>query len=78
MKAVKQNQSCVAQPPNRAAASLSRWIKTLDGRKRVANVLGLDASTLWRYETGELPVPKWLLVMMKLSKENAELKQKKG
>ena len=49
----------------------STWLESMDGQGRMAKMLGKDPRTLGRYKTGELPVPKWLMIMVKVSEELA-------
>lgn len=56
-------------------SKLTKWIDSLDGRGRVAKILGVNPSTLYRWETGELPVPQWLQKYMEMSEELAEVRQ---
>jgi outer membrane biogenesis lipoprotein LolB len=60
---------------NANKSTLTKWIDSLDGRSRVAKILGVNKSTLYRWEMGELPVPNWLVKYMSMSEELAELRQ---
>ena len=72
-----QESNCVTHDLNQNCnkSKLTKWIDSLDGRGRVAKILGVNPSTLYRWETGELPVPVWLDKYMKMSEEIAELRQ---
>jgi len=56
-------------------SKLTKWVDSLDGRTRVAKLLGVNPSTLYRWEVGELPVPEWLIKFMAMSEQLADLKQ---
>ena len=60
---------------NDTRSKLTKWVDSLDGRGRVSRKLGIDPSTLYRYEHGQQEVPKWLIEFMKMSEEMAKIKQ---
>ncbi len=55
--------------------SFERWIRELGGKNRVSIILGIDRTTIHRWETGELELPKWAACMMAMSCENSDLKK---
>jgi len=68
-------KDCVTHFQNQKQLKLTKWIDSLDGRARVSKILGVNKSTLYRWETGELPVPEWLNKYMLMSENLAEAKQ---
>lgn len=68
-------KDCVTHSKNQKQLKLTKWIDSLDGRARVSKILGVNKSTLYRWETGELPVPEWLNKYMLMSENLAEAKQ---
>ena len=68
-------KDCVTHSQNQKQLKLTKWIDALDGRARVSKILGVNKSTLYRWETGELPVPEWLKKYMLMSENLAEAKQ---
>lgn len=54
-----------ADPPaeRRKALGLSRM--------RLAAILGIDVTTLWRYETGKQPAPPWLSLALEALESRA-------
>jgi hypothetical protein len=38
---------------------------------RLAAILGIDVTTLWRYETGKQPAPPWLSLVLEALERRA-------
>lgn len=69
-----ESEECSLHDPQKAATILG-WIESLDGKARVAEKLGVDVSTLYRYGAGKQAVPEWLLAYKKMSEICADLRQ---
>jgi len=59
------------------AIEFEKWINSLGGTNRVANVMGVDRTTIWRHMTSG-KIPKVWFRFMKMSQELAEYKEKFG
>jgi len=61
--------------PCKILTRFSKWLDDLGGKTRVSKILGVNQSTLHRWETGEQKLPKWAICYMAMSCENTELKR---
>ena len=59
--------------------SLEEWVKVVGGGVcRASQTLGIHRATLDRYLTGELETPKAILLLLKISQQNANLRIEKA
>lgn len=67
-----QNNSNVAR-----RNAFKQWVEDNDGEVRVAKLYGVDRSRIWRAHSGpgDKPLPKLWRNIMKMSEENAALRQ---
>ncbi len=65
----------VAQCDKETLIAFTKWVEDLGGVVRVAKINDIHRSTLSRYISGAEELPKLWINFMKISKENAELKQ---
>ena len=70
-------ESCTVHDTKKAAI-IRGWVESLDGKERVAVLLGIDVSTIYRYGAAKQAVPKWLFAYMKMSEECSDLRQEKA
>lgn len=68
-----KNNPCTVQD-SEEESPLEKWINSLGGKTRVAKLLGVDSSTLWRYQEGQQKTPKWLDMVIRYSNEMEEIK----
>jgi hypothetical protein len=45
---------------------------------QLAAILGVDVTTLWRYETGKHPAPPWLSLALEALERRAKIETSRG
>lgn len=74
VKLMSRMNDCTAQLLD--YSEIGDWVRSMGGRNAVANLIGKDPSTIHRWIKGDEKTPKLMSQFIKISNENAEIKQK--
>lgn len=73
----KNNNVAKCNASDSELIEFEKWMESLGSDKRIANVLGVDRSTIWRHRT-KGKISKMWIKFMYMSKELEKYKQKYG
>lgn len=54
---------------------LKEWIESVGGKARIARILQVDESTLWRYENGKEKIPGYMAAFVRMSDKTTRQQQ---